>query len=109
VFFLLGSANGLLPCGMVYIALLATISFSEVGKSVGFMAAFGAGTLPAMMMAAFAIQKLKWETRKMLRKAVPFFVVVVGLLLILRGLNLGIAFISPEFPKGQEQVVNCHP
>jgi len=49
-FLLMGMANGLLPCGMVYIALAATLSFPEISQSVVFMAMFGAGTLPAMML-----------------------------------------------------------
>ena len=108
-FFLLGMANGLLPCGMVYIALATTLSFPEISESTGFMAAFGAGTLPAMMAVAFAGQSLRLETRILLRKAVPFFVIGVGMLLILRGLNLGIPFVSPELPSATGTALECHP
>lgn len=107
-FLLLGMANGLLPCGMVYIALATTLSFTTVLESVGFMSMFGAGTLPAMMMVAYAGQLIKLEARQLLRKAVPYFVMVMGVLLILRGLNLGIPFISPELPHAPGQAVVCH-
>ena len=108
-FVALGMANGLLPCGMVYIALATTLSLPGVSESVGFMAMFGAGTLPAMMLVAYASQVIRMEARMMLRKATPFFVMTMGLLLILRGLNLGIPFISPEFPHAPGQSVVCHP
>jgi sulfite exporter TauE/SafE len=108
-FLLMGIANGLLPCGMVYIALAATLSFTEIIQSVSFMAMFGAGTLPAMMMVAYADQLIKLEVRQTLRKAIPFFVVIMGVLLILRGLDLGIPFISPELPQSPGQALICHP
>jgi hypothetical protein len=108
-FLLLGMANGLLPCGMVYIALAATLSFSSIGESIGFMSMFGAGTLPAMMLVAYAGQRVRMETRRTLQKAVPFFILSVGVLLILRGLNLGIPFVSPELPSAAGEAVVCHP
>jgi sulfite exporter TauE/SafE len=108
-FLLMGMANGLLPCGMVYIAVAATLSFTDVMQSVSFMAMFGAGTLPAMMMVAYAGQLIKLEVRQTLRKAVPFFIVTMGVLLVLRGLNLGIPFISPELPQSPGQALICHP
>lgn len=108
-FLLLGMANGLLPCGMVYIALASTLSFATVNESVGFMAMFGAGTLPAMMLVAYAGQAMKYEARLLMRKAVPFFVLGMGVLLILRGLNLGVPFISPQLPDAAGQAVICHP
>ncbi len=108
-FLLMGIANGLLPCGMVYIAVAATLSFTDVIQSVSFMAMFGAGTLPAMMMVAYAGQLIRLEVRQTLRKAVPFFVVLMGVLLILRGLDLGIPFISPELPQSPGQALICHP
>lgn len=108
-FLLMGLANGLLPCGLVYVAVAATLSFTEVFHSIGFMAMFGLGTLPAMMLVAYAGQRLKVETRELLRKAVPYFVVAMGLILIMRGLNLGIPFISPELPHSPGEAVVCHP
>lgn len=108
-FFLLGMANGLLPCGMVYIALASTLSFAEIGESVGFMAMFGAGTLPAMMAIAYAGQAMKFEFRKTLRSLVPFMILSMGVLLILRGLNLGIPFISPQLAQSAGQAIICHP
>lgn len=108
-FFLLGMANGLLPCGMVYIALAGTLSLSSVSQSAGFMAMFGLGTLPAMLLVAYAGRLFKPAFRVYFRKLVPVFVIMMGILLVLRGLNLGVPFISPELPRTAGNVVECHP
>ena len=97
--FITGLLNGLLPCGMVYMAIAGAIAVGSVSGSVLFMALFGLGTIPMMfllsMLGNFASLKLK----RFINKAIPYVVVVVGLLFILRGLNLGIMFISPPAEK----------
>ncbi len=108
-FLLLGMANGLLPCGMVYIALATSLSFSQTGESVLFMAMFGAGTLPAMMFIGYAGVMIKPELRSVFRKMTPVFISLMAVLLILRGLNLGIPFISPELPHAPGAAVECLP
>jgi sulfite exporter TauE/SafE len=108
-FLLMGMANGLLPCGMVYVALAATLSFTGVIQSVSFMAMFGAGTLPAMMLVGYAGQLVKPTWRNSFRKLVPVFISLMGVVLILRGLNLGIPFISPGLPISPGSTVICHP
>ena len=108
-FFLMGLANGLLPCGMIYMALAATLTFTEVWQSVAFMALFGAGTLPAMMIVGYAGQMIKSDWRNYLRNLVPVFISLMGVLLILRGMNLGIPFISPELPQATGIAVDCRP
>ncbi len=108
-FLLLGMANGLLPCGMVYIALATSLSFAQTGESVLFMALFGAGTLPAMLFIGYAGVMIKPELRTVFRRMTPVFISLMGVLLILRGLNLGIPFISPELPQSPGAAVDCHP
>lgn len=108
-FLLFGMANGLLPCGMVYVALAGIFSFTTLTDSVLYMAMFGAGTLPAMMIVAYAGQFVRPATRSAIRKAVPVLITLMGLLLIFRGLNLGIPFISPVLPLSPEQAAICHP
>jgi uncharacterized protein len=108
-FLVLGMANGLLPCGMIYIALATTLSFTEIGQSVGFMAMFGAGTLPAMMLVGYAGQIIKPDWRVSMQKLVPVFISAMGIILVLRGMNLGIPFISPELPGPQGTALICHP
>ena len=49
-YLLFGSLNGLLPCGMVYVAIAAAMSTNDVANGVLFMSGFGFATLPAMFM-----------------------------------------------------------
>ncbi|WP_336516630.1 sulfite exporter TauE/SafE family protein [Pollutibacter soli] len=105
--FLLGAANGLLPCGMVYIALGTTLSFSHIISSVSYMAMFGGGTLPALLLFSLGPQVLNPHWRYRLRRALPFFVVLTGLLLIVRGLNLDYSYLSPGLPAGLRDIISC--
>lgn len=92
----LGALNGLLPCGMVFIGLTnALIQGSPVAGALA-MAFFGLGTLPVMFSVVFFASKLSGRRRLQFSKAVPYMMTIVGLLVILRGLNLGIPYISPE-------------
>jgi len=91
----LGSLNGLLPCGMVYAGLLnALLTGSVLGSSFA-MIAFGIGTLPAMVGVIFMANKITPNLRSKFNKVVPYLISLVGLLIVLRGLNLGIPYVSP--------------
>jgi uncharacterized protein len=107
-FLLLGIANGLLPCGMVYIAMASALTAEHIMQGVGFMAAFGTGTLPAMMTVAYGGQLFSVKSRGMFKKIVPLFVTITALILILRGMNLGIPFISPVLPSATGKIISCH-
>ena len=107
-YLLLGMANGLLPCSMVYLAIAGALSTTELVNSVLFMSFFGFGTMPAMFILGFLGIKFNLLTRQNLRKMIPYVAVLMAVILILRGLNLGIPFISPVFPNTAEKVVSCH-
>lgn len=92
--FLLGSLNGLLPCGLVYIAAAgAATTFSPINGALH-MAAFGAGTLPMMLGLGMAGSRLR-PLGLRFQKLIPVCVMLVGLLLLLRGMALGIPYVSP--------------
>lgn len=93
--FLIGLLNGFLPCGFVYMALATALTFGTVGSSALFMAGFGMGTVPAMLSISLAGSLISATLRRKIQKFSPYFIAAVGLILILRGLNLGIPFISP--------------
>jgi sulfite exporter TauE/SafE len=93
---LLGMMNGLLPCGLVYAALAGAVSQGTVGKSVIFMAIFGLGTLPTMLAASLSGKIFPFAVRLKLRRLIPAGVCVLAGLLILRGLALGIPYLSPD-------------
>ena len=92
----IGILNGFLPCGLVYMALLGSISTGEAMQGAIYMAWFGLGTIPMMTTAVFLGNFLKISVRNKIQKAIPIFVVIVGLLFILRGMGLGIPYISPS-------------
>jgi hypothetical protein len=94
--FLLGMLNGLLPCGFVYVAMTAAAVSAHVLSGMIFMAGFGFGTIPAMAGLALSPRILSANFRARLVKILPAFTILVGILLIVRGLNLGIPFISPK-------------
>lgn len=93
---LLGMLNGLLPCGMVYVGLMNALLGGSPGTSALAMAAFGVGTLPSMIAVGFAANRISSSMRQKINKAVPFLLTIVGVLIVLRGLNLDIPYISPK-------------
>jgi len=107
-YLLLGMANGLLPCGLVYLAIAGSLTTTGIGESILFMASFGTGTLPAMLILSFFGVHIKLSLRQKMRKAVPFIIAGMAVLLILRGLNLGIPFVSPVLADAPQPVISCH-
>lgn len=105
----LGMLNGLLPCGMVYIALATALTMTTIAHTVLFMAVFGAGTLPAMMVISYMGFNMNIALRSIFKKVLPYGMAFMGVLLILRGLNLGIPFISPVLPHAPGEEIICHP
>jgi sulfite exporter TauE/SafE len=98
-FLITGILNGLLPCGLVYLAVAGAIATGNVAKSSLFMALFGLGTIPAMLGVAIAKNRITQSMRRHINKAVPVFAVLMACLLVLRGLNLNIPYLSPELSK----------
>lgn len=102
-FFSIGLLNGLLPCGLVYMAIAGAIATGTVLKGLLFMAFFGAGTLPLMFLVSYSSHLLSLKTRHIIHKAVPVFTGIMAVLLILRGLNLGIGYISPKLSEEHQE------
>ncbi len=100
-FFYIGFFNGFLPCGLVYMAVVGSIAASSSLNGALYMFLFGLGTVPMMSVAVLVGNFLKGSIRNKIQKAIPVFVVIIGLLFILRGLGLGIAYISPSDAKLQ--------
>lgn len=96
----IGTLNGLLPCGLVYVALAGAAATGEPLQGAFFMLLFGMGTAPAMFSVALLGKLIPVNVRTHIRRAVPFFVAAMGLLLVLRGMNLGIPYISPDIAGG---------
>ena len=107
-FFLLGCLNGLLPCGMVYFATSGALLSETILQGVLFMAFFAFGTFPVMMLISFFGKLFTLNFRVRLSKFVPVFVSLMAILFIVRGLNLGIPYLSPKYEKEKPLVIICH-
>lgn len=105
--YLLGGLNGLLPCGLVYIACVGAAATGGLFSGVQYMLAFGVGTVPMMLALGLAGQALPLGFRLRLQKFIPFCLAVVAVLLILRGLALGIPYLSPDLT-GDQPGACCH-
>jgi sulfite exporter TauE/SafE len=92
----MGMANGLLPCSMVYMAATGAMAAGSVGGGMLFMAVFGLATVPALLLLA----ELGIRFRLKISGVIGVFTFVVGILLIIRGLNLNIPFLSPYLITG---------
>lgn len=108
---LIGILNGLLPCGLVYMGIAGAVATGSVLKGASFMAVFALGTFPAMLALSLAGSRISIRTREKMRQAVPIFIAAMALLLILRGMNLGIPYLSPSLAHtaaGGMQHQCCH-
>lgn len=110
VFYLTGLVNGLLPCGLVYLAIASAITTGTAINGGVVMLGFGLGTIPLMVVLMVAGTFVSVALRSRIRRLVPYFAALVACVLILRGLNLGIPYISPVMPGSHAiEVVGCHP
>jgi sulfite exporter TauE/SafE len=107
--FLMGMMNGLLPCGLVYTALVGATVLADVRQSALFMIVFGLGTAPALIAVSFTGKLISVRFRSLFTRAVPVLSIALAVLLILRGMNLGIPLISPKVTETvvHEQTMDC--
>jgi hypothetical protein len=102
--FATGILNGLLPCGMVYMALTASLASGGIWEGAVFMALFGLGTLPFMFAVVLAGSLMTQAFRIKVLKFVPMMMIILGGLIVLRGLHPGIPYLSP--PNESLQVIH---
>lgn len=98
---LIGLLNGFLPCGLVYMALIGAITMDSIYSSMLYMIVFGLGTWPMMLVISFLSGTISKFSSAMLLKIVP---IVIAILFIVRGLGLGIPYLSPKINPIQSQV-----
>ena len=94
--FATGLLNGLLPCGMVYMALTASLASGGIWQSALFMGLFGLGTLPFMFMVVLLGNLMTTAFRIKILKFVPVMMIILGGLFVLRGMEIGIPYVSPK-------------
>jgi|SRR5690554_1043638 len=103
----IGLLNGLLPCGLVYMGLAGAVAMTTASEGALFMIFFGLGTLPMMLAIAVYGNHIKTKLLRRGRKLIPVFIILIGILFILRGMNLGIPYISPKLGHDTEHI-ECH-
>jgi sulfite exporter TauE/SafE len=103
---MIGILNGFLPCGLIYLAIIGSVVVAKPLEGALYMFLFGLGTLPMMLSLTIYKNILTTEWRRKIFRMMPAFVILVGILLIFKGLNLGIPYISP-YIEPASQTVEC--
>lgn len=99
----LGTLNGAVPCGMVYMALMSSVATGSAWSGGAFMALFGLGTMPAMLALGIARQQFTPALRTRIRKLTPVLVAIAGIWLVARG----IATSYPNPTKSSSGITIC--
>ena len=102
----LGFLNGLLPCGLVYVALATSITLGRPLSSAAYMFMFGLGTIPLMVVVMAGGHMYKNLGRKF-RKWLPLFTAIIGAYLIYRGLAM-MLIDNPQDLIDGKLVLKCH-
>jgi len=110
----IGFLNGFLPCGLVYAGLAVAMSTGDMIDGMIAMVLFGAGTFPVMLAVSLAGSLVHTTFRRGLLRFVPVMMVTLGLLFILRGMSLGIPYLSPKMAHETHVPMDkkadcCHP
>jgi sulfite exporter TauE/SafE len=107
--FMIGLLNGFLPCGLVYAALFGAIAMQNEFYGIAYMLLYGLGTIPMMSAVVYMSNMLTNPMRGKIQKLIPIVAVCIGTLFILRGLGLGIPYVSPSnISLFVQQQPNCH-
>jgi sulfite exporter TauE/SafE len=109
--FAVGLLNGFLPCGLVYVALAGAVTTGGLLEGALYMAVFGLGTFPVMLAVSLVGGLLSAGLRSRLRRLIPVGAVVLAMLFVLRGMSLGIPYVSPKIEEHQDgttEVHKCH-
>lgn len=101
-----GLLNGLLPCGLVYVALAGATGVQDAIRGALFMTAFGIGTLPLLTLVLMVGNTFGTKYRITISKWYPYMIGIMAILLIVRGANLG-SMLSPRLLPGNQAVVHC--
>lgn len=112
-YFSTGLINGLLPCGLVYLALMVAMGLQNPLIGAAYLFFFGLGTIPMLLALMLSPDYLPVTKREWIQKAIPYLGLLIGLVLVVRGLGLGIPGISPNLPSSNSstttaELAACH-
>lgn len=105
-YLLIGILNGFLPCGFVYMALTSSIMTGTPLKGAAGMALFGLGTTPVLFFFSIVSRYINISLRNRIKKFIPALLIILGIIFILRGMNLGIKYVSPKISGNIRIVTN---
>lgn len=105
--FTFGLLNGLLPCGLVYVACAAAAATASFAGGLQYMVLFGMGTVPMMLGLGLIGRGLQFQLQLRLRKLIPISLAMMAALLLLRGLDLGIPYLSPHLDSADPAKSSC--
>lgn len=106
-YFTIGLGNGFLPCGLVYTAAVASVASGHIEQSILFMIGFGLGTIPSLTGIQLIFQLIPEQVKVVWNSMYRYLILIVGILLIMRGLNLGIPYLSPAYDLEKEEIHSC--
>ncbi|OUS01971.1 hypothetical protein A9Q86_04780 [Flavobacteriales bacterium 33_180_T64] len=108
-FLTIGFLNGFLPCGLVYMAVIASLVTQNAAQSSLYMVVFGLGTIPLMTTAIYIGKFLNSKVKQKIQKVIPIFIIIIGFLFIVRGMGLGIPYLSPTpIVEMASSTIDCH-
>lgn len=81
---LMGMANGFLPCGPVYAVAAGAVVASPLAGAAA-MILFGLGTVPALLVFAFGAGRLSPAVQHRFNRLAAFLVLLIGVQLLCRG------------------------
>ncbi|MCX6278912.1 MAG: sulfite exporter TauE/SafE family protein [Bacteroidetes bacterium] len=99
---MIGILNGFLPCGLVYVALAGALLSTTPWNGAFYMIIFGIGTVPSLLVLSLLGNFFTAAIRRRMKGSVPFLILIVGILFVLRGMNLGIPYLSPKMEASQK-------
>ena len=83
-----GAANGLLPCGMVYAAVVVAAASGTVANAFSTMVGFGVGTMPALVALSMSAASLPLGFRSRLQRLTPVVLLLAAALLLVRAFDV---------------------
>lgn len=99
---MMGLLNGVLPCGLVYAAIVLALMQTSWTYSVLVMLLFGLGTVPAMVLTAWLYKKVIHRVPVPVKKIQLVIVGLMAFIMIWRGVSI-------EGILGIDQTVLCYP
>lgn len=100
--FIIGILNGFLPCGFVYVGVAGAVATGDPINGMFFMMLFGIGTIPVMLGVTIVPSLLSLKAKLKFRKIIPVLTFLLAVIFILRGMNLGIPYLSPKMQNAVE-------